>query len=225
MGSKQLAHRWLLLVHITCLFFALPAISQTITGKVVGISDGDTITILDAGKKQHKIRLYGIDCPESGQAFGQAAKKHTAALVARKTVIVESFDTDKYGRTVGVVMVDGNNVNQDLIAAGYAWQYRKYCKESFCSDWLQAEERARSARAGLWSDPDPVPPWDWRKGTRTGTPGKVDVSPGAYNGNVKSHVFHQPSCRDFNCKNCVETFQSREDAIANGYRPCGRCKP
>lgn len=216
---------------LSCLLIAflllLPvsAFCKFITGKVVGISDGDTITIIDDGKNRYKIRLYGVDCPESGQAFGNAAKKHTAALTAQKMATVEVFDTDRYGRTVGVVTVDGANVNQSLIEAGYAWQYRQYCKETFCSDWLQDEELARKALVGMWSDPEPVPPWEWRRGAKSKTSENNDVSGGALHGNVKSHVFHQPSCRDYSCKNCVEMFQSREAALATGYRPCGRCNP
>jgi len=199
---------------------------QNIIGKVIGISDGDTITILDSNKKQHKIRLYGIDCPESGsKTFGDSAKKFTASLMARKMASVDLFDTDRYGRTVGVVTVDGVNVNRQIIHAGYAWQYRHYCKEKFCSVWLKVENQARVAGVGLWSDDKPVPPWEWRNATRNNSTGKSAVSKGAYHGNVKSHVFHRPSCRDYNCKNCVEMFPSREAAIVDGYLPCGRCKP
>lgn len=207
------------------LLLPIPSFCQTFIGKVVGVSDGDTITILDSNRQQHKIRLYGVDCPESGQAFGQTAKMHTATLTAQKVAMVKSYDTDGYGRTVGVVTVNGVNVNQSLIEAGYAWQYRQYCKESFCRDWLQDESRAREAELGLWSDPEPVPPWDWRRGAKNHSQGKKDPLPGSHHGNVKSHVFHAPSCRDYNCKNCVEIFQGREAAIAAGYRPCGRCKP
>ena len=117
----------------------IPQVTVALEGKVVSIADGDTITVLQ-DRNQIKIRLYGIDTPEKGQAFGKAAKKYTSALVARKTVKVIPYDTDKYGRTVGVVLVGGVNVNQSLIATGLAWQYRKYCKESFCSDWLQLEK-------------------------------------------------------------------------------------
>ncbi|WP_136796214.1 thermonuclease family protein [Desulfosediminicola ganghwensis] len=216
------------------LLFALPASSQTsIQGKVVSVADGDTITVLDKSNRQHKIRLYGIDTPEKRQAFGQSAKKYTASLTAGKAVKVIAYDTDRYGRTVGVVMVDGINVNRAIIKAGYAWQYRKYCKESFCKDWLQLEREARVSMRGLWDfSGDPVPPWEWRKGKRSGkSSGEKTNSvytasaPGTYHGNVKSHVFHDPSCRHYNCKNCTETFQTRDGAVAAGYRSCGQCDP
>ncbi len=209
---------------------ATPALSQVITGKVVSIADGDTITVLDSSKTQHKIRLYGIDTPEKGQAFGNSAKKYTASLTAGKTVKVIAYDIDRYGRTVGVVMVNGTNVNQSLLEAGYAWQYRKYCKESFCDNWLQLESNARVSMRGLWAD-DPVAPWDWRKDKRSGnTESKTESAytasnAGSYHGNVKSHVFHAPSCRVYDCKNCVKNFGSKQDAVESGYRPCGMCQP
>jgi endonuclease YncB( thermonuclease family) len=208
---------------------ATPALSQVITGKVVSIADGDTITILDSSKTQHKIRLYGIDTPEKGQAFGNSAKKYTASLTAGKTVKVIAYDTDRYGRTVGVVMVNGVNVNQSLIKAGYAWQYTQYCKESFCKDWLQLEREAKASLRGLWAD-DPIAPWDWRKDKRSGqtssaTESVYTASAAGYHGNVKSHVFHDSSCRHYNCKNCVKDFRSKQDALNSGYRPCGMCKP
>lgn len=212
----------------TCLFFPLQA--HTLTGKVISVADGDTITILDSSKKQHKIRLYGIDTPEKKQSFGKAAKKHTSRLTYKKQATVKAYDTDRYGRTVGVVKVDGTNVNESLIRAGLAWQYRKYCKEKFCSNWLQLEERAKTSNIGLWKDKDPVPPWQWRKAKRNSSyakssSGKYTTSSGGFHGNVKSHVFHSPSCRHYNCKNCTATFSNKDVALKAGYRACGQCRP
>jgi len=131
------------------------------TGEVVGISDGDTITVLCNGKAK-KIRLYGVDCPEKRQAFGKKAKQFTSSMVYGKTVEVETKDVDRYGRTVGLVYVDGESLNKALIKAGYAWVYQRYCKEAFCKDWLSLESAARENKIGLWSDPDPIAPWDFR---------------------------------------------------------------
>ena len=121
-----------ILLTISLLLVCLPLQSLALTGKVISVADGDTISILDSSNKQHKIRLYGIDTPEKKQAFGKAAKKYTSRLTFKKMVIVKAYDTDKYGHTVGVVKVDGINVNESLVRAGLAWQYRKYCKTSFC---------------------------------------------------------------------------------------------
>jgi len=208
------------------IMLVLPTLSFSLTihGKVVSVADGDTITILDEGKQQTKIRLYGIDTPEKAQAFGKKAKKFTASLTAGKQAKVEVYDTDRYGRSVGVVLVNGTNVNEEIIKNGYAWQYQKYCKASFCDDWLKLEEHARSFAFGLWADSNPQPPWDWRKGKKTSSKTPKAVT-GSFHGNVKSHVFHTPSCKHFACKNCVKGFKSRADAVNAGYQPCRMCKP
>lgn len=116
-----------LLAALLCL--STSAQQQTITGKVVGVSDGDTITVLDASNKQYKIRLEGIDAPESNQAYGSRAKQSLSDLVFGKTVTVTSSKKDKYGRTLGKVTLDGKNVNQEQIDRGMAWFYRVYRAE------------------------------------------------------------------------------------------------
>lgn len=83
--------------------------------------------------------------------------------MAGENVTVEPKTTDRYGRTVGIVFIDGKNLNEQIIVEGYGWVYRKYCQYEFCGKWLNDEARARKARKGLWSDPQPVPPWEWRK--------------------------------------------------------------
>jgi len=215
------------------LILSLPVNLYALSGKVISVEDGDTITIL-SGRTQTKIRLYGIDCPEDGQPFGRAAKKFTSRLVHGKHVSVTKYDTDKYGRTVGVVLVNGVNVNHEIIGAGYAWQYRKYCKEKFCDDWKRTEYVAKVSKDGLWDDPHPEPPWEWRKKPKkqyvaapavTGATTKRVSRNITYHGNRRSHVFHSPSCRHYNCKNCVRSFSSRERAINSGFRPCGLCRP
>lgn len=137
-----------------------------LTGRVVGITDGDTITILDAGNQQHKVRLAGIDAPEKNQPHGQAAKQSLSDQVYDRQVIVESEKRDRYGRTVGKVLVDGRDANLEQLRKGLAWHYKKYENEQPLDDRLAyraAEEGARSGQRGLWSDPSPVAPWDWRK--------------------------------------------------------------
>ena len=132
------------------------------TGQVVAVSDGDTIKVLHDGQ-QEKIRLYGVDTPEKKQAFGQKAKIFTASMVAGKVVDVEPVDQDRYGRTVGIVTVGGLNLNEELVKNGFAWVYRQYCRRGECVSWLKEEGQARAARIGMWVDPAPVPPWDWRR--------------------------------------------------------------
>lgn len=138
------------------------------SGRVVKVSDGDTITVLK-GVQQVKIRFYGIDAPEKRQAFGKAAKRYLISLVANRNVEIEPVTQDRYGRTVALVFADGTNINQKMVQDGYAWVYRKYCKIAFCSQWLRLERDAREQKLGLWSDPHPVPPWEWRHGKKTTT--------------------------------------------------------
>ena len=141
--------------------------AATITGKVVGVSDGDTITVLDASKTQFKIRLEGIDAPEKAQPFGQKSKEHLSDLVFGKQVVVESNKTDKYGRTVGKVLINGKDANLEQLRSGFAWHYKEYQKEQSASDrvaYANAETNAQNSKSGLWRDPKPMPPWDWRHG-------------------------------------------------------------
>ena len=127
---------------------------ETITGRVVGVSDGDTITVLDSTKTQHKIRLAGIDAPESKQAFGQASKKSLAAMVFDRDVTLDCGKTDRYRRRVCVVIVDGKDANVAQVAAGMAWWYRKYQNEQTV--------RQREAYAAAEEGEGAVPPWEWR---------------------------------------------------------------
>ena len=147
------------------LIWTLGNIAQTITGKVVGVADGDTITVLE-GTTQYKIRLYGIDTPESSQDFGNSAKQFISDLVFGKQVKVVWKDIDQYDRIVGMVFVGNTSVNQEIIKAGMAWVYDYYCKDSVCPEWKLIENQAQEARIGLWSHPDPIAPWDYyRRGS------------------------------------------------------------
>lgn len=147
------------------LIFANTSSADSLYGRIVGIADGDTVTVLDATNTQWKIRLMGIDAPEKKQAFGQKSKEHLSSLVFNKQVTVEYSKQDKYGRTVGKILVDGTDANLQQVKAGLAWHYKKYQKEQSIEDrtiYAQAEEQARTEKQGLWIDPDLTPPWDWR---------------------------------------------------------------
>jgi len=144
------------------LLLLFPSLSWAWSGQVVGVTDGDTITVLHEGRGE-KIRLYGIDCPEKRQAFGTRAKEATSALVFGKVVEVEPVNVDRYGRTVALVTVGTTLVNEELVREGFAWVYTRYCKRSVCRAWGLLEEEAREARRGLWADPYWVPPWEFRR--------------------------------------------------------------
>ena len=157
----------------TALLLALSfgASAETIAGRVVGIADGDTVTVLDAEKAQHKIRLSGIDAPEKAQAFGNRSKESLSDLAFDKTVTVETGKRDRYGREVGKVLVNGRDVNLIQVERGMAWHYKAYEREQPPNDrklYDAAEIEARAARRGLWRDPEPTPPWDYRKAKRGG---------------------------------------------------------
>ena len=156
--------RILLVLVITLL--ATISRAEMISGLVVQVANGDTITVLDAQMRQHKIRLAGIDAPEKAQAFGRRSQESLAELVANRSVIVETHKRDRYERFVGKVLVEGRDINVEQIRRGLAWFYRQYERELSARDqqsYARAEEEARSFRAGLWADKQPIPPWDFRR--------------------------------------------------------------
>ena len=143
--------------------------AATLEGRVVGVADGDTITILDTTNTQHKIRLAGIDAPEKRQPFGNVSKQSLSDLVFGKQVIVEYQKLDRYDRVVGKVFVDGMNANLEQVRRGLAWYFKKYKSELVLNDrlaYLHAEEDAINARIGLWVEPNQIPPWEFRKANR-----------------------------------------------------------
>jgi endonuclease YncB( thermonuclease family) len=146
-----------------------PAHAELLTGRVVGVADGDTITVLDANNNQYKIRLAGIDAPEKKQPFGQVSKRSLSDLVYNKTVQVDWSKQDRYKRLIGKVWVSELDANLEQVKRGLAWHYSKYEKEQLIEDrtsYSRTQEKAKAAKIGLWIEPNPIPPWDWRKGVR-----------------------------------------------------------
>ena len=135
------------------------------SGKVIGVADGDTITVL-RDKQPQKIRLYGIDCPEKRQPFGKKAKQFTSDMVFGKTVEVEPVATDRYGRTVAFVRVENITVNEELIKEGLGWVYVRYCKLPLCAEWQGLQLAAQAEKRGLWGDSHHIPPWEYRRQKR-----------------------------------------------------------
>jgi endonuclease YncB( thermonuclease family) len=153
----------LLLAVVLVLLQVVPAFAD-FSGLVVSVLDGDTIEVLH-NHRPERIRLNGIDCPEKGQAFGHKAKEAASALVFAKEVTLQTYGKDKYGRTIAdVILPNGKNVNHSLVKDGWCWWYRKYAPGDTVLEGLEKE--AREARKGLWADPQPVPPWEWRKLSR-----------------------------------------------------------
>jgi micrococcal nuclease len=143
---------------------ATPSHTWAWSGEVVGITDGDTITVLNSKTlKDVKIHLYGIDTPERGQAFSKRARQFTSKTVYGKVVEVKVMATDRYGRTVAMIYADKTLLNEALVKAGLAWVYEFYCSEPICESWENFQLRARFDKRGLWTDPNRIPPWEFRR--------------------------------------------------------------
>jgi endonuclease YncB( thermonuclease family) len=133
---------------------------------VVAVIDGDTVTISLKERTQLKVRLAGIDAPEQRQVFGQRAKQRLATLLVGKTVEVAGRKYDRYHRLVARLLVDGRDINLEMVAEGYAWHFKRYEMEQSATArtaYADAERRAQMERRGLWADPAPVPPWEFRR--------------------------------------------------------------
>ena len=213
--------RWFIALFLSCFAIASPAVAD-FAGKVIGVSDGDTMTVL-RDQTQVRIRLYGIDCPETGQDFGSRAKQFPSELAFGKVVKVVPRDRDRYGRLVAdVVLPDGRMLNDELVKAGLAWWYRQHAQN--IGTLRQLEAGAREAKRGLWSQPNPVPPWEWRRTRREALEAELA---GKFIANRRSHVYHTPGCRNaatISAANRV-VFGSAEAAERAGYRPGNDCHP
>jgi endonuclease YncB( thermonuclease family) len=202
-----------------------PLFAADFTGQVVGVIDGVSIRVMHNGRAE-EIRLNSIDCPEKSQAYGKKAKQATSEFVFGKEVTVNTTGKDRYGRTLASVMLPGErNLNHELVKEGWCWWYRKYASADTVLEGLEKE--AREAKKGLWADPQPVPPWVYRKARRGQTLDLSDLVPldaetegntstrgppllgavesdsptatSAYPiiGNRKSHIYHHPDCANY----------------------------
>lgn len=146
---------------LSCLVLDPSGASADFRGKVVGVHDGDTITVLHNANGE-RVRLNAIDCPELGQPFGYQAKKLASELMFGQEVTVKETGHDRYGRTLGTVILnDGRAINQLLVSEGACWWYRKFAVENI--ELRNLEDQARLQKRGLWIESNPIPPWDWRK--------------------------------------------------------------
>jgi micrococcal nuclease len=202
--------------YLIVLLFVGSASAAEYPARVVGMTDGDTLTVLTAQKTQVKVRLAGIDAPESGQDFGTRAKQGASELAFGRIVTIIERDKDRYGRTVADVSLPyARSLNREVVRSGLAWWYRKYAVNDQALARLEAE--ARQAKRGLWSRTAPKPPWERRK----------PAMPLAANviGNRRSHVYHQANCaaavrmKDAN----RVRFATAAEADAAGYSQTGDC--
>ncbi|CAD7288256.1 thermonuclease family protein [Campylobacter suis] len=140
------------------LFILLPSLLFALSGKVIKVSDGDTVTILDNSYTQHRIRLNGIDAPEKKQAYGNKARLFLSDMIAGQMVSVQEHKKDRYGRIVGTIYFNNYDINEQMVLNGYAWAYVKYDKK-----YKLHEIQAKKQGLGLWQDKNPIPPWEFRK--------------------------------------------------------------
>ena len=154
---------------LACAFLSQPVAAETLVGRIIGVADGDTLTLLDSSKQSHKIRLSGIDAPEKKQAFGQQSKLGLSNLAYGRQAIAECPKRDRYQRAVCVVTIAGKDVGLQPIHLGLAWWYQSYAREQRPQerrDYERAEQVAREAQRGLWRERSPIPPWEWRHDRR-----------------------------------------------------------
>lgn len=152
--------------------------SLTVHGRILWVSDGDTVALLDANHTLHKIRLAGIDAPETAMPYGRQATLHLMSLVLDKNVTAVGYKRDRYGRIVATLMLGAQDVNLAMIQTGLAWHYKRYANEQPTAQsqtYAQAEERARAKNLALWRDADPSAPWDWRKSRKNRSTQNVEV--------------------------------------------------
>lgn len=165
MRATQTIRRWhrsiltALVVAALTLSTTLGARAERTAGRVVRVIDGDTIVVL-VGHTQVKVRMACIDAPESRQAFGSASKLRLSALVYLKDVTMEVQGSDRYARSIAMVYVGETNANLEMVRTGMAWVYTHYCSDP---TFYKAQDEARHAHTGLWSAPNPVAPWEWRR--------------------------------------------------------------
>jgi micrococcal nuclease len=190
---------------------AQPIVKNEFTGRVVGVSDGDTAKVV-VGKETVTVRLEGIDAPETGQAFGARSRQALSSYVFGKTVTVRKTGEDRYDRTLGVLFENGTDINTKMVEDGFAWHYKKYSSDVRLANF---EREARLAKRGLWSDPNPTSPWDYRALKRT--PKVEGGGTVEYWLNTASNVRHNSTCENF--KNTKRgRICSKDEGTA-----CGRC--
>jgi endonuclease YncB( thermonuclease family) len=216
-----------------CGFTATARQSDVILGRVIKVTDGDSIVIIDRSHNQHHVRLSGIDAPELGQAFGRAAKTSLANLIKGKEARIEPSGLDRYGRVLGKVWLGTIDVNLQQVRSGYAWFFRRYAGQMTQRDRLEydeAEVLAKSGRLGLWQDPKPVPPWDYRHPDRVMTPLQPSSQSGLSSssviiGNRRSGAYHRPDCPSYQSVSLNNRilFASEKDARLAGYHLAKSC--
>jgi len=216
------------LIFLVVLIF-IPAMSWGWQGQVVDISNGDAITVLHDGREE-KVFLYGIKCPMQRQNFGPESKNFTSQMVTGRIVEVRPMLVDSNGRAIVIVSVNGMSLNEELVKAGLARVLAQYCMDTSCPMWIRNQEEAQIKKIGLWSTENLTPPSEFRRENKplentlpnSSSPKQTSEE---VHGDIVTHVFHSPGCRNYDCPNCIAHFKNRNQALRAGYKPCGECNP
>jgi micrococcal nuclease len=202
---------------------------QVIEGKVVGISDGDTLTLLNPAKAQYKIRLEGIDAPERRQAYGGQSSRALRERVFQQPVKIEWREKDKYGRTLGHVFLSGRWINHEMLKDGWAWHFKKYNQNAILA---AAEIEAREAKRGIWADKDPMPPWEYRDLPQAPRPPPVarrSEPPSRPQQRNELIVYVTDTGDKYHLGDCNHLRKSKHpmplSRAASIYEPCTHCDP
>ena len=197
--------------------------SEVLAGRVVGVADGDTLTVLDASRSTTKVRLAGIDAPESSQDFGSRAKQALASKVFEREVRVGVTDQDRYGRAIGDIYLEGRWINEELVREGLAWHYTDYSDDARLA---RAEREARAEGIGVWSAGAPTAPWDYRRGRRTPPADsellEEEVGPDTMVFITRTGTkYHRYGCSSLSRSSMpLRLVEARLE-----YGPCGSCRP
>ena len=197
--------------------------ANVILGTIVGVTDGDTVTVLDSSNTTHKVRLKHIDAPERRQDFGTQSKKFLSAQVFNKKVRVQWSEKDRYQRTLGDIFLGDQWINKDMVSSGFAWHYRQY---SDSAEVAAAERSARSNKVGLWSHRDPIAPWDFRRGARptvaaTAGPKVEQTQEATVFVTRTGKKYHRSGCRHLRNGQISISL----DKARRRYGACSVCKP
>lgn len=205
---------YILFLLITCSVF-----SETLTGKVLYVSDGDTFTMDVEGQKT-KIRFYGIDSPEKTQPGGLEAKEFVLDRVRDKIIEVEVSDIDRYGRIIGKIYYDnGKYLNQEVVKSGHAWWYQQYAKND--ADLKESMVHAKNNKLGLWQGNNIIAPWDWRRGERgtTKEPTQIEGAGNLVYVTKTGKKYHNKGCRYLKS---ISASYTVEEAKNKGYTACSQ---
>jgi micrococcal nuclease len=194
-------------------------VNQRVTAQVVHVADGDTVDIVIPPKRRVRVRLHGVDTPESNERFSGDARTFTRVLMFGRDVTVVGKDVDTYGRLVARLRVDNADASEAIISAGLGCTYRRYATDSILE---AAQNEARKARRGFWAMGAQQPACVARE-ARVQVPTPRPAASGNFVGNVNSRVYHSPDCRNAKCKSCSREFATRAAAETAGFRPAGDC--